>query len=216
MFRAMKKLLYCGIVLACIACSSDTKTPEQKPAEIKKEQKIESFSINKEKIKANWTAYKFTERAGVSGVFDKIIINNNMNGTTIQDVLNNVKFEIPVTSINSNNPERDKKIANYFFGTMKNTEALKGTINSISGNNKQGSCKVSIQMNDITKPMNMEYHLVDDSYYVLKGILNLDNWDGQNAVAELNKVCKDLHIGKDGVSKLWPDVKVVIQLPLHK
>lgn len=212
----MKKLLYCGIVLACIACSSDTKTPEQKPAEIKKEQKIESFSINKEKIKANWTAYKFTERAGVSGVFDKIIINNNMNGTTIQDVLNNVKFEIPVASINSNNPERDKKIANSFFGTMKNTKSLKGTINSISGNNKQGSCKASIQMNDITKPMNMEYHLVDDSYYVLKGILNLDNWDGQSAVAELNKVCKDLHIGKDGVSKLWPDVKVVIQLPLKK
>jgi len=71
-------------------------------------------------------------------------------------------------------------------------------------------------MNDMTKPLDMEYHLVDDQYYVLKGIIDLASWDAQNAVDELNKVCKDLHIGKDGVSKLWPDVKVVIQLPFTK
>lgn len=212
----MKKLLYCGLILACMACSSDQKAPEQKPTETKKEQKVETISITKEKIKANWTAYKFTERAGVSGVFDEIIIKDKMYGATIKDVLNGVKFEIPVTSINSNNPERDKKIANSFFGSMNNTTALKGSINSINGNNKQGTCKVSLQMNDLTKPLNMEYHLVDDSYYVLKGIIDLNDWEAGNAVAELNKVCKDLHIGKDGISKLWPDVKVVIQLPFTK
>lgn len=212
----MKKLLYCGLILACMACSSDQKAPEQKPAETKKEQKVETISITKEKIKANWTAYKFTERAGVSGVFDEIIIKDKMYGATIKDVLTGVKFEIPVTSINSNNPERDKKIANSFFGSMNKTTALKGSINSINGNNKQGTCKVSLQMNDLTKPLNMEYHLVDDSYYVLKGIIDLNDWEAGNAVAELNKVCKDLHIGKDGISKLWPDVKVVIQLPFTK
>ena len=159
-----------------MACSSDQKAPEQKPAETKKEQKVETISITKEKIKANWTAYKFTERAGVSGVFDEIIIKDKMYGATIKDVLTGVKFEIPVTSINSNNPERDKKIANSFFGSMNKTTALKGSINSINGNNKQGTCKVSLQMNDLTKPLNMEYHLVDDSYYVLKGIIDLNDW----------------------------------------
>ncbi len=212
----MKKLLYCGLILACMSCSSDQKTPEQKPAEVKKEQKIETISITKEKIKANWTAYKFTERAGVSGVFDEIIIKDKMYGATIKDVLNGVKFEIPVTSINSNNPERDKKIANSFFGSMNNTPSLIGSINSINGNNNQGTCKVSLQMNDMTKPLNMEYHLVDDSYYVLKGIIDLNQWEAQGAVKKLNEICKDLHIGKDGVSKLWPDVKVVIQLPFTK
>ena len=212
----MKKLLYCGLILATIACSSDQNNQEQKPAEIKKEQKVETISVTKEKIKANWTAYKFTERAGVSGVFDEIIIKDKMYGATIKEVLNGVKFEIPVTSINSNNPERDKKIANSFFGSMNNTDALKGVINSINGNNKQGTCKVSLQMNDMTKPLDMEYHLVDDSYYVLKGILDLNHWEAQNAVKSLNDVCKDLHIGKDGISKLWPDVKVVIQLPFTK
>lgn len=212
----MKKLLYCGLILACMSCSSDQKTPEQKPTEVKKEQKIETISITKEKIKANWTAYKFTERAGVSGVFDEIIIKDKMYGATIKDVLNGVKFEIPVASINSNNPERDKKIANSFFGSMNNTPSLIGSINSINGNNNQGTCKVSLQMNDMTKPLNMEYHLVDDSYYVLKGIIDLNQWEAQGAVKKLNEICKDLHIGKDGVSKLWPDVKVVIQLPFTK
>jgi len=212
----MKKILYFALILASIACSSDQKTPEQKPKEVKKEQKIETISITKEKIKVNWTAYKFTERAGVSGVFDEIIIKDKMYGTSIKDILHSLKFEIPVTSINSNNPERDQKLVNSFFGTLNNTPALKGFINSINGNNKQGTCKVSLQMNDMTKPLDMEYHLVDDQYYVLKGIIDLASWDAQNAVDELNKVCKDLHIGKDGVSKLWPDVKVVIQLPFTK
>ena len=109
-----------------------------------------------------------------------------------------------------------KKLVKDFFGKMNNTSSLKGTINNINGNNKQGPCKVSFQMNDMTKPLTMEYHLVDDSYYVLKGILDLTAWNAQDAVKSLNEVCKDLHIGKDGVSKLWPDVKVVIQLPLQK
>ena len=89
-------------------------------------------------------------------------------------------------------------------------------LNSINGNNERGTCKVALQMNDMTKPLDMEYHLVDDNYYVLKGILDLNHWDAQNAVKELNTICKDLHIGKDGISKLWPDVKIVIQLPFTK
>lgn len=212
----MKKILYLGLILASIACSSDQKKPEVKPVETKKENKIETISITKEKIKVNWTAYKFTERAGVSGVFDEIIIKDKMYGASIKEILKSLKFEIPVSSINSNNPERDKKLANSFFGTMNNTASLQGFINSINGDDKQGTCKVSLQMNDQTHPLNMEYHLVDDSYYVLKGIMDVNTWGAANAVTELNKVCKDLHIGKDGVSKLWPDVKVVIQLPFTK
>lgn len=215
-FSIMKRILCLGLILASIACSSDQKPTEKKPVKEKTEQKIETININKEKIKANWTAYKFTERAGVSGVFNTINISDKMYGKNIQDVLNNLKFEIPVDGINSNNPERDKKLVKDFFGKMNNTSSLKGTINNINGNNKQGTCKVSFQMNDMTKPLTMEYHLVDDSYYVLKGILDLTAWNAQDAVKSLNEVCKDLHIGKDGVSKLWPDVKVVIQLPLQK
>jgi len=115
----MKKILYFALILASIACSSDQKTPEQKPKEVKKEQKIETISITKEKIKVNWTAYKFTERAGVSGVFDEIIIKDKMYGTSIKDILHSLKFEIPVTSINSNNPERDQKLVNSFFWYTK-------------------------------------------------------------------------------------------------
>lgn len=212
----MKKVLYFALILTSIACSSDKKSPEKEIIETKKEQKIETISITKEKIKVNWTAYKFTERAGVSGVFDEIIINDKMYGSSIKEILHSLKFEIPISSINSNNPERDKKLVNSFFGTMNKTSSLKGFINSINGNNKQGTCKVSLQMNDMSKPLEMEYHLVDDSYFVLKGILDLNTWEGQKAVKELNNVCKDLHIGKDGISKLWPDVKVVIQLPITK
>lgn len=212
----MKKILCLGLILASIACTSDKKPTEKKPVEIKTEQKVKTINIAKEKIKANWTAYKFTERAGVSGVFNTININDKMYGKSIKDILNNLKFEIPVNSINSNNPERDKKLVDFFFGKMNNTSSLKGTLNSINGNEKQGTCKVSLQMNDLTKPVTMEYHLVDDSYYVLKGILDINNWEGQEAVKSLNDICKDLHIGKDGLSKLWPDVKVVIQLPIQK
>lgn len=213
----MKKIISFGIILLALSCSSDQKkAPELKKETVKPVKKVETIQINKEKIVANWTAYKFTERAGVSGVFNTINIKNELKGKSIQEVLKGLKFDIPVTGINSNNPERDKKLVNNFFNTMKNTSSLTGIINSVTGTNNQGTCSISFLMNDLSKPIKMEYHLVDNQYYVLKGILDLENWEGQEAINSLNKVCEKLHIGKDGISKLWPDVKVVIQLPLKK
>lgn len=213
----MKRIISLGLIILAISCSSDKSNTSVKTNKTSVPTKtVQTINITKEKIKVNWTAYKFTERAGVSGVFDKINIEDKLYGNSIKTILKDVKFEIPVDGINSNNPERDKKLVKYFFGTMNNTNSLQGKILSLDGNENKGTCKVALQMNDLSNPLSMEYHLVDNQYYVLKGIIDLNKWNGQKAVKTLNDVCKDLHIGKDGLSKLWPDIKVVIQLPFTK
>ena len=40
--------------------------------------------------------------------------------------------------------------------------------------------------------------------------MNLDDWSAQKAVASINLACKELHKGKDGVSKTWSEVGIDI------
>ncbi len=42
------------------------------------------------------------------------------------------------------------------------------------------------------------------------------NWNGDDAIASLNKVCEYLHKGEDGVSKLWSVVELNIEAILNK
>ncbi len=39
-------------------------------------------------------------------------------------------------------------------------------------------------------------------------------WNGEEALKTLNKECYELHTGTDGISKLWPDVDVVLKIPV--
>ena len=68
-------------------------------------------------------------------------------------------------------------------------------------------------MNNKTISNKYAYEVKNDTV-IISLSLDLTKWDGQEAVKELNKECYELHIGNDGISKLWPDVSVNIKLPI--
>lgn len=157
-----------------------------------------------------WTAYKYTEKAGVKGHFDTIMVSGTGTGQKPEDVLGNATFTIVTSSVNSDNPDRDAKIAEHFFGTM-NTPAITGNITSMDG----GNGTVNIIMNEVEKEIPFTYTMEDNTFR-LGCEINVEDWNGGDGIAALNEVCKDLHTGTDGKSKLWPDVSIVVETTLSK
>lgn len=201
MKKAINILSVFLLVISLASCKNEKK--EQKSAEL--------FSIDENKSEINWTAYKTTQKVPVKGKFTSLTVLKNGTGATIEEALNNTQFSIPVSSIFSNNPDRDNKLKTLFFGVMKDTELIRGLI-SIESSVK-GS--VALYMNGITEKLPFVYEVVDNKI-AIKATMNTDAWLAQAALESLNKACYDLHKGADGVSKTWSDVAIDINVYFKK
>lgn len=173
----------------------------------KQKEVLKNYVVDTQNSVINWTAYKTTQKIPVKGVFKKVVIINSKPATSNSELLNGLEFEIPVASIFSKDSLRDYKLTTFFFGVMKNTLRLKGTINIQENNNGF----VALTMNGLTKNMPFTYHINNNSIE-LNAVMNLDNWQAQTAVEALNKVCEDKHKAGDGISKTWSEVALNIQI----
>ena len=192
------------IVVASLAACGGSNNPEAtettEPAV-----KQCTYAYSEGSLSVTWTAYKTTEKIGVSGSFDTLHISGTQTANSVGEVFANADFSIPVSTVNSNNPDRDKKILASFFGTMTETTMLSGKVIGISDND----CSVVINMNGVSDTCLFTL-TKNDTAVSLIGVLELGNWSALKSADALNKVCFDLHKGADGVSKLWPDVKLEI------
>lgn len=166
-------------------------------------------------VNLKWTAYKTSEKVGVSGSFNSIFVTGGEKSTKLPEVLQEIKFTIQTNSTNTANPDRDSKIVNSFFGAMLNTDLIIGQVKNVDGNNESGKCSFVITLNDIEKEVVFDY-TVNENVVKLTGELDLNQFDGKTAIESLNKVCEDLHKGADGVSVLWPNVGIEIEVALSK
>ena len=170
-----------------------------------------TYSFEDGTTQVTWTAYKTTEKVGVSGTFDTLNITGLKTASTVLEVFSEAAFSIPVSSINTANPDRDQKIFQHFFSNMNETSMLTGNVTGVEGD----KLNVSITMNGVTNATLLDIN-VTDSLVSLSGVMLLADWNALESADALNKVCFDLHKGGDGVSKLWPDVKLDISAVLVK
>jgi hypothetical protein len=167
---------------------------------------------NADSTKLSWTAYKTNDKIGVLGAFDSFSLGGFKEGATAAEVFENGKFNIASASVNSKNPDRDKKISEHFFSTMLNGLSITGTVSEVSNNH----AVVLIDMNGVTMKQMFDLKTDDATYCTIQADLNLENWNAIESVNALNKVCYDLHKGADGVSKLWSEVHVELTVQLDK
>ena len=164
------------------------------------------YTYNPVNSQLTWTAFKFNEKTPVSGTFNEL----NVSGAEIVndplELIKNLSFSIPIASLNSQNPERDEKIKTSFFGVLTNTNMLTGHVVSIA----DGTAILMIKLNDIEQELNCTYTL-DENSFKLSTTLDLNLFDAIHAVNSLNTICKDLHVGADGVSKLWDVVDITFE-----
>lgn len=177
--------------------------------EVKKEPS--KFSVESRTITVKWTGYKTTDKVAVNGQFKEIEISNTKEANTAIEALNGATFSIPISSLFTDEPDRDSKLKNLFFGVMENTLSLKGTLNLI----EDGKGTIDLLMNGVQQQIPITY-IVSGQLVELEGTMNLENWNGQAALASINEACFDLHKGPDGVSKTWSEVAVGAAIYLKK
>lgn len=197
----MKKIYVLSLILLIMVFVSSCKKNEKK--EVNQVEK--TYSVIADSTKINWTAYKTTAKVPVNGQFAEIIIENVKKDSTALGALNGLKFKIPVSSLITNDTIRDKKLKEYFFGAMKNSSVITGTVHI----NKDNASTVDLTLNGITRELPIAYIVADNKVTII-GNMELDNWQAKVALEALNVVCKDLHTGDDGITKTWSDVKIEV------
>jgi len=193
-------LIILFISIGLFSCKKEQKKVDD-PIKISNE-----FTIDNSSIKINWVAFKTTDKVPVKGQFNKVNLNKTSGASAIE-FLNDLEFSVPVNSIFTDNEERDGKLQKFFFGVMENTELLSGSI-SIT-DDKVGV--IHLNMNGIKHNIPIQFKSNENGTSI-KGKLNLDDWNGKNAIESLNKACFDLHAGDDGISKTWNTVIIDIRL----
>lgn len=213
-----RNLLLPVIAAAFLVSCGNTEKPAQAETEAPKaEEKKEvcTYSYNPDGTEVMWVAYKYTEKTGVSGVFESVEVTGAAEGNNPAEVLKNVAFNIQTESVNSGDPTRDPKIRESFFGTLENGDVLSGTVASVSGDETSGDITFNVSMNGMEQPVAGTYKVTGDKLEV-EAKMNVETWKAMPAIQALNKVCEDLHKGADGKSILWPDVSLFLTAQLNK
>lgn len=195
------------------SCAPEADSTVEVDVEEKKETCLYSYSAENSEVK--FTAYKFLGKTGVGGTFTEVNVTGGDENESALDLIENLSFEIPISSISTNDESRDEKIQRSFFGHL-NVSKLTGEVVKLDEDSKKAT--VLISFNDISKEVEGDY-VLDNLDFVFKAEINVNNWEAQEGIKTLNDECHDLHIdyaNGDTESKLWPDVSISFGTQLTK
>ena len=132
-------------------------------------------------------------------------ITSGGTGNTVKEAINNAEFSVPISSVFTANTDRDYKIKKFFFGIMKDPEFLSGKL--LIETDSTGY--VNLIMNGVTEKLPFKYS-IEGKKFAMNTKMDVLTWNAQSSIDSLNSICKDLHKGLDGVSKLWSEVALDI------
>jgi hypothetical protein len=195
-----------------LGCNSEPSTKSSNSKSIETEC---TYSLLKDSSSVNWTAFKTNARVGVKGHFDEFKVGLPENVSSPFEAIVGTTFNIETKSVNTGDLVRDPKLVQFFFNALTNGQIINGSIKSADGNEKEGNGLIELLLNGMKKEIPYTYKIEGNIIYLKTGI-NLDEWNGSDAVKSLNTACYDLHTGEDGVSKLWPDIEIEVIAMLKK
>lgn len=204
----MKKYFYTVITAGLLfaSCGEEAQEKTEKTEE-KSEIRNCLYSYNPASSELNWTAYKFLRKAGVGGTFKEINVDAPESTGDVQSMIEALSFQIPITSTETKDDGRNKKIQEFFFGALASTELISGKVVSLGEN---GKAVLAITMNEITQEVEGDYTL-QGATFTYNTEIDVNDWNAEAGIAALNKECEDLHTdyeNGDTESKLWSDVTI--------
>lgn len=202
-------LLGAFILTACSTQTEEASVEESASAEVKEETSV-SFSYDHVSTGVYWTAYKHSAKVAVKGIMDSIEVTGAESSESISELLENTRFSVYSTSVDSKDVLRDEKIRKFFFGNMVGGEEIQGQITSALGDNEAGDGSLNLQINDVLLEVPFTYE-VEDDLLKLRCSLNFNEWDCGKSLEELHKACEEKHTGEDEKSIFWPNVDVLIE-----
>jgi len=205
----MKKSTYglgfLGLVLAsCGGGQSEITTAKDTAAAC-------TYSYDSASTQLTWTAFKLTDKIGVNGTFDQIHVTAKGSSADMFAVLTGAAFDIPVVTLNSQDPVRDGKVKNSFFGNMIETASITGTVNSIS----ETGANITVTMNGVSKDYQGVVSINEETITVTTTV-DIVDFNAQPSLDSLSVVCAEKHTGPDGVNKFWSTVDIAVKTTLIK
>jgi hypothetical protein len=182
-------LLLCISIVLLWACSADS---DENTAQYQLKEATKSIA---------WTAYKTTDKVPVDGTFKTIDIISNAEGNTIKEALQDLEFSLPVASLFANGKEYN--VIKFFFGILPIPDTITGKINLTDDKNGY----IDLTVGGVTEKLFIEYTEINKEVTVTSS-MDLQKWKLQDAIESLNKACKFLHAGGDGIAKVWDNVDI--------
>lgn len=218
----MKKVILPLVVLMFVACNSSSSTKDQKPqdgttkdtAKTAEQVIAEPASVfNLSTTKVGFGAFKTTAKKEVKGWFENFELKGITEADKVEDIFANASISIEVNSLETNNKGRNMTLLTEFFGKTTSSQTIKGKV--LSFNPESSIAQLELLFNDVRHEIPFNYSLSGDTLS-MTGVLQLEDVNGMEALASINKACEALHKGDDGVSKTWSDVNIYLSTVLNK
>lgn len=167
-----------------------------------------SYSYKADTLKVEWTAYKFTEKKGVKGSFPSFQLKGADKAPSAKELFEGTSIEIDPQGLESGDPARNESLKTAFFKKMLGSK-IKGSVVSFD----PAISKIKIDMNGVSKviPFRMK---IEGTHYLAETDIDILDFKMKKSLESLNKVCKDLHKGPDGISKTWSQVSLSLSVEL--
>ncbi len=222
----MKKIvIIVSVILSLSACQNTSKKEIKEPEKQEKsnenlvkkhEETATQWTLNQDMSSVHWTGYKMTEKVAVSGTFNTFSISGVNQGNDLHNILKNARIQINVNSIFSDEESRDKKLIEYLFGKMMETNYIEARVEKIDIDNKK--IDINFHMNNHEKVIPMDLQIDDKSGQItMSGKIDLiKDFDASEPLYFLHTACEKEHTGKDGKSKTWSEVGIKAVLKFDK
>lgn len=189
-----------GLIMAIISCTHE-------PIE-----GAQDISLNQSEVLVEWTAYKYTRKLGVSGVFNHVELEQPTTSNTGIKALEGLEISIYTKSLDSQSPERNQNIIEYYFSNLVDFEVIYGRLESID---HFGTAQVLISLNGIERSVSFTYnHYKFEHSIMLNATLDLKEWNAASALKHFDSCCISYHTGDDGINLVWPIIDIEVSASL--
>ena len=160
-------------------------------------------------VKVEWTAYKTPDKIGVNGGFLATVYKGKTEAEDLKSLLLKSRVMLEVNNVDTKDPFRDAKIAQFFFNMMQGA-VIDVDITSVKGDDSSGTLVINVYMNNRSIDVTLSY-AVKDGKFRAKGVLHLADFNALEALKMLTLNCYAPHEGKT-----WEDVAVGFSFDLNK
>lgn len=164
------------------------------------------YQVNNKDISVEWFAYKTPAKVPVKASLPSVTLTSEAKSTTMKKLIKQAKITIDASKVSSGNKARDKKIAKFFFGNMKNGQEIKASV--VSMNAKKVGIKLMMNNKSLVVPM---AYTMDGMMMKAKGHLDVLDLALSKSLSAINKACRALHEGKT-----WSDVALELSVKFTK
>ena len=163
---------------------------------------LNAYELNGD-LGVKWTGYKLSSKIGVSGTFNKIVLDIKKS-ENLTEFLKSAKVKIDATSLESKDEGRNLNITSTLF-SLVSANFIEGSISSVDETNK--TLVLDVVMNGVKKATTMKYDMADGKI-VANGVIDILDFNMSSSYKAFTEICGALH---ENVS--YSDVNIEFTIP---